>query len=145
MPIGASVAQNDRYMQWAGIWRKQVWLGEKSYIAGEKKLNHLVTAHNSRSSWLQDSRVKWLDIARALIVGFSVFEKSVVWILKGLYCRKEVLNCIDITGQSWWFLKTIPLYSGKCFESSNASIFIELLNLHCVCGAVRSSVWWTSA
>ena len=40
MPIGASVAPNDRYMQWAGIWRKQVWLGEKWSIAGEKKLNH---------------------------------------------------------------------------------------------------------
>ena len=42
MPIGASVAPNDRYMQWAGIWRKQVSLGEKWSIAGEKKLNHVV-------------------------------------------------------------------------------------------------------
>ena len=42
MPIGASVAPNDRYtdMQWAGIWRKQVLLGEKWSIVGEKKLNH---------------------------------------------------------------------------------------------------------
>ena len=40
MPIGASVAPNDRYMQWAWIWRKQVWLGEKWSIVGEKKLNH---------------------------------------------------------------------------------------------------------
>ena len=42
MPIGASVAPNDRYMQWAGIWRKQVWLGEKWSIVGEKKLNHFL-------------------------------------------------------------------------------------------------------
>ena len=40
MPIGASVAPDDRYMQWAGIWRKQVSLGKKWSIAGEKKLNH---------------------------------------------------------------------------------------------------------
>ena len=40
MPIGASLAPNDRYMQWAWIWRKQVWLGEKWSIVGEKKLNH---------------------------------------------------------------------------------------------------------
>ena len=43
MPIGASVAPNDRYMQWAGIWRKQVSLGEKWSIAGEKKLNHFAS------------------------------------------------------------------------------------------------------
>ena len=36
MPIDASVAPNDRYMQWAWIWRKQVWLGEKWSIAWEK-------------------------------------------------------------------------------------------------------------
>ena len=41
MPIDASVAPNDRYMQCAWIWRKQVCLGEKWSIAGEKKLNHL--------------------------------------------------------------------------------------------------------
>ena len=43
MPIGASVALNDRYMPWAWKWRKHVWLGEKWSIVGEKKLNHLLT------------------------------------------------------------------------------------------------------
>ena len=40
MPIGSSVALNDRYMQWTRIWRKQVSLEEKWSIAGEKKFNH---------------------------------------------------------------------------------------------------------
>ena len=41
MPISASVAPNDRYMQLAEIWRKQVWLGEKWSIAVEKKINYV--------------------------------------------------------------------------------------------------------
>ena len=51
MPIGASVAPNDRYMLWAEIWRNRSTtfhvspVVEKSgpllMIAGEKKLNHL--------------------------------------------------------------------------------------------------------
>ena len=34
------MAPNDRYMQWARIWRKQVSLGEWWSIGGEKKFNH---------------------------------------------------------------------------------------------------------
>ena len=39
MPIGSSVALNNRYKQWSWIWSKQVWLGEMCSIVGEKKLN----------------------------------------------------------------------------------------------------------
>ena len=48
MPIGPNAAPNDRYMQWARIWRKQVSLEKKWSFAGEKKFNHNM---NSKERW----------------------------------------------------------------------------------------------
>ena len=38
VPIGSSMGTNNRYMQWARIWREQVSLGEKWSIAERKSL-----------------------------------------------------------------------------------------------------------
>ena len=85
MPIGASVAPNDRYMQWAGIWRKQVWLGEKWSIAGEKKLNHWTVFRLFQSCALPDCYFWIVSLARRTLLNaqcdaWTTYALSSCWI-----------------------------------------------------------------
>ena len=143
MPIGTSVVPNDRYMQWAWIWRKQVWLGENWSIAGEKKFNHVFFSFS-------------------LLLCFSILElsflsiKSIWWlVLMYLPCIIHNSNLSEFNRCTWeislsnsdWSMAVSPVLpriagSQKLTYSSHFTMF-PAQNCASYQGSVMGRAWNT--
>ena len=107
-------------MQWAEIWRKQVWLGEMWSIVGEKKLNRWPDFQTYMHGNPTASQNIDLNVILAMLVmfpySFVLFLENLAWSVSSSALAQHQLVPVALLG--WPLVDTTAAASGEKFANT---------------------------